>query len=311
MSFHLLVDIGELGVPIGVLLALHRLGCPLQAEPVLSQQPAHGRSRNRMALSGQLLGQMPQRLGRPAQRRHRIPALIQFHQPEEGSSELTALLVGTLAPTAGPARSPHRQRLLTGLQLCHALAHGRGAGSGRLRDRADPPVPEQPGLGRQRQSLLAFVPMRQQHLEPSGELAADLGVDPPTTSSAIPPTNHNLLLYASGTSRTGATSSSCSRWADRDRRWTMPRSRPSTPPSPSGCCGWRPSRPSPPPGAGSPPGSTSTTGNVAIPRSRCAAHSSSSTRIAAAATPPSPAATASRRPRRCQGQALRAAFGRP
>jgi hypothetical protein len=60
VGLHLLVDVGELSVAIGVLGALQRLGRALQAEPVVPQQPAHRRRGDRMVLSGQFLGQVPQ-----------------------------------------------------------------------------------------------------------------------------------------------------------------------------------------------------------------------------------------------------------
>ena len=122
-----------------------------------------------MALPGQLLGQVPQRLGRPPQRRHRIAPLIRLHQPEQGRGQLRVVLVGALASTAGPARPPDRQRVLAGLQLGDAPAHRGRADPARLGDRADPAMPQQPSLGRQRQSLLTLVQMRQQHLEPCGQ----------------------------------------------------------------------------------------------------------------------------------------------
>ena len=154
-----------------------------------------------MALSGQLFGQVPQRLGRPPQRRHRIPALIRLHQPEQGSSQLRVLVVGAPSSTASPTRSPDRQRVPTGLQLGHAPAHRGGADSRRLGDGADPAVPQQPSLRRQGESLLTFVQMRQQHLEPPGELTADLGIDGHTTSSDGTLQKNKLFLYSScGTS---------------------------------------------------------------------------------------------------------------
>jgi hypothetical protein len=47
-------------------------------------------------------------------------------------------------------------------------------------------VPEQPGLGRQRQSLLALIQIRQQHLEPLSKLTTDLRVEAHTASSDHP-----------------------------------------------------------------------------------------------------------------------------
>jgi hypothetical protein len=80
MVLDLVVEVAELGIPIGVLGAFQRLDVGLQAEPFPLQQSAHRRGRDRMALPGELLGQMPQRLGRPPQRRHRIATLVRLHQ---------------------------------------------------------------------------------------------------------------------------------------------------------------------------------------------------------------------------------------
>ena len=69
MVLGLLVDVPELRVPVRVLVPLQRLGVALQAEAILAQQAADRRRRHRMPLPGQLASQMPQRLGRPPQRR--------------------------------------------------------------------------------------------------------------------------------------------------------------------------------------------------------------------------------------------------
>jgi hypothetical protein len=80
MVLDLLVEVAELGISIRMLLPFEGLGVGLQAEPVVPQQFAYRRRRDRMTLPGQLLGQVPQRLGRPPQRRHRITPLIRLHQ---------------------------------------------------------------------------------------------------------------------------------------------------------------------------------------------------------------------------------------
>ena len=85
-----------------------------------------------MALPGQLRGEVPQRLGRPTQRRHRIPTLIGLDQPEQGRCELWIVLVGAFAATAGAAYSPDWQRVLTRLQFHDTAAHRRRADPARL-----------------------------------------------------------------------------------------------------------------------------------------------------------------------------------
>jgi hypothetical protein len=69
----LLADVAELSVAIGMLGALQGLGVALQAETRRVQQVSDGIRRDRMALAGQLRGEIARRPGRPPQRRHRIP----------------------------------------------------------------------------------------------------------------------------------------------------------------------------------------------------------------------------------------------
>jgi hypothetical protein len=61
----LLVEVAELCIPVGVGGALERLDVGLQTEPFPLQQSAHRRGGDRVPPPGQLLGQVPQRLGRP------------------------------------------------------------------------------------------------------------------------------------------------------------------------------------------------------------------------------------------------------
>ena len=60
MCLGLLVDVPELRIPVRMLFPLQGLGVGLQAKPALSQQPAHRRRGDRMPLTGQFLGQIPQ-----------------------------------------------------------------------------------------------------------------------------------------------------------------------------------------------------------------------------------------------------------
>jgi hypothetical protein len=137
----LFVEVAELGIPVGVLGALERLDVGLQAEPFPLQPSAHRRGRDRMPLPGQLLGQVPQRLGRPPQRRHWIATLVRLHQRQQGRDELGVLLGGCLAAPTRPADAAGRQRLLAGFQLNDPLADGRLADAGHLRDRAHATMP--------------------------------------------------------------------------------------------------------------------------------------------------------------------------
>jgi hypothetical protein len=97
----LLVDVAELRVPVGVLLALQRLGAGLQAEALPFQKPPDGRSGDRVSLPGQLLCEVAQGLGGPAQRRHRITPLVRLHQLQQRRNQQRILFLGGLAATPG------------------------------------------------------------------------------------------------------------------------------------------------------------------------------------------------------------------
>lgn len=74
----LLVEIPELGVPVGMLAALERLGIGLQAKALLPQQAGDGVRTDPVPLTGQLGCQRAGRLDRPPQRRHRISAFVRL-----------------------------------------------------------------------------------------------------------------------------------------------------------------------------------------------------------------------------------------
>jgi hypothetical protein len=91
-------------------------------------------------LPGQLLGQVPQRLRRPPQR-GRITLLVRLHQRQQGWDEIGILPGGWLAAPTWPADAAGREGRLAGLQLEHALADGRLADAGDMRDRAHATMP--------------------------------------------------------------------------------------------------------------------------------------------------------------------------
>jgi len=142
MGLHLLVDVAELRVAIGMLLALQRLGGSLQAEAVLPQQPAHRGRGHRVTLSAQFLGQMPQRLCRPAQRGHRVPAFVRLHQRQQRRDQIRVHRGGRLTTPAWTAGSSDWQRIFPGLELGDPAAHGGRTDSCGLRDRPHPAVTE-------------------------------------------------------------------------------------------------------------------------------------------------------------------------
>jgi hypothetical protein len=59
-------------------------------------------------------------------------------------------------------------------------------------------MPEQPGLGRQRQTPLTLVQMREQNIEPSRQLTADLVGYAHTTSTTSSPRSNALFLDGFG-----------------------------------------------------------------------------------------------------------------
>jgi hypothetical protein len=106
------------------------------------------------------------------------------------------LLAGSLTSPACPADPTDRQRILTAFEFHNALTHGCLADPGRIRDGPQPTVTQQPGLGRQRQPLLALVQMRQRHLEPRGKLTTDLARNAHTRSTRPNPEKNSRLTQA-------------------------------------------------------------------------------------------------------------------
>ena len=199
----LLADVPELRIPVRMLFPLQDLGVALQAEPVVPQQPAHRGRRRPVPLPAQLTSQMPQRLGRPPQRRLRVASLIRLHQRQQRRDQVAVQLRGALASPAAAPHLPLGERRLTGLQLEHARADRRLADPRDLGHGPDPAVPQQPGLSSQQQPPLTLVQMRQQHLEPHRQLIADSGRNAHTTTSNHQSGGDTLFLYgfiARGTS---------------------------------------------------------------------------------------------------------------
>src|ERR1022692_3432572 len=111
----LLIEGTELGIPVRALLALQGLSVALQAEALLVQQVRHRVRARAVALPGELGGQRAQRLRRPPQRRHRVPALIWLHQRQQRRPQPRVQVSQALTAPAGltgPA-----QRGSAGVQL--------------------------------------------------------------------------------------------------------------------------------------------------------------------------------------------------
>ena len=192
--FDPLVDIAELGVPVTVLGTFKRLGIGLQAEPGPAQQPSRRRSRHRTPLPGQLGGQVPQRLGRPPQRRLRIPPLIRLNQRQQRRHQPRIQLPRALAAPAPPPGPAIRERILALLQLEDTGPDGGLAHPRHLGDGPDPAMPQQPGLRPQQQPPLPLVQMRRQHLPPQRQLAARIRRDRHTATSNPKPRTTVLFL---------------------------------------------------------------------------------------------------------------------
>jgi hypothetical protein len=157
----LTIDVTELRVPVRVLSSLKRLGSALQAETRLPQQPAHRRGRYPVSLPGQLTGEMPQRLGRPSQRRLRITSLVRLDQGQQRREQPLVPFFSALTASAGPPRPPVRQRTLIVLKLEHPLADRGLADPSQPRNHPHAAVAEQTRLRAEQQPALTLIQMRQ------------------------------------------------------------------------------------------------------------------------------------------------------
>jgi hypothetical protein len=212
--FDLLVEVAELGIAVGMLGTFEGLGIGLQAETLLDEQLAHRRRRDAVTLPGQLFSQVPQRLSRPPQRRHRIPAFVRLDQRQQRRHQTRILRSGALATPAPAAHPLGRQGILAAFEFEHTLAHGRSADPGHLRHRPHSAMTQQPGLGGQHQPLLALVQMRQQHLESGRQLIPHYTRDTHTRSTNAEPEKNTLILYGFDETSTesGSRRESRSRW---------------------------------------------------------------------------------------------------
>lgn len=159
----LLVDIAELRIPVGMLCTFNGLGVALQAEALLAQQDGDRVRRDPVALPGQIFGQLPGRLHRPSQRRHRIPAHVRLDQRQQRGPQPRIQVHRPLATPAHPADPP--QRRLPGLQFSYPARDGALTHPGRTGDKPDPAVSQRPRLRPYDQPTLALVQVREQRLE--------------------------------------------------------------------------------------------------------------------------------------------------
>lgn len=103
----LLVKVVELGVPVRVLSTFDGLGVGLQAEAFLPQQASDRVGGDPVPLARELRRQIPGRLRRPAQRRHRIAPLTGLDQRKQCQPQPGAQLGRLLPPSARIARRPN------------------------------------------------------------------------------------------------------------------------------------------------------------------------------------------------------------
>ena len=191
MAFDLLVEVAELGVPVRALLALDRLGVALQAEALLAQQFGDGVPADPVSGRGQFPRQVAQRLRCPAQRRHRIPALVRLDQRQQRGDQSRVQIGRPLAATTGTPDPA--QRLRAGLQLLHPVRYGALAHPGGPGHHPDPAVTQHPGLSPGGQPPLPFVQVRKQGLELRGQRRLGVLGDSHSTSSC-PDSRTDVLI---------------------------------------------------------------------------------------------------------------------
>jgi hypothetical protein len=119
----LLVDIAELGVPVGVLGALLGLEGALQRVALLGEQPADGVVGDLEALRGKRVGQLAGRLAGPPQRRLRVPTSVRVDQLVQRAEQARVPLDQPLGSAAGTPDAPTRVRRV--VQFSHPGVHGR------------------------------------------------------------------------------------------------------------------------------------------------------------------------------------------
>lgn len=186
----LLVEIPELGIPVGMLTSLERLGVGLQLEALLAQQASDGVGTDPVPLAGQFGRQRAGRLGRPPQRRHRISALVRLDQRQQRRPQSGIEVRDAFAPTARPSHPLHQG--LARLQVGHTPADRCLAHPGRPGHGPNAAMPQAPGLRGRQQPPLPLVQMREQHRELHSKLITSLVRNAHTTSTRPHPRKQHL-----------------------------------------------------------------------------------------------------------------------
>jgi hypothetical protein len=157
-SLDLAVAVPKLRVAVRVAGALGGPRGALQREPLGLQQRGHRVRADRVPLPGQLGGQLPGGLHRPAQRGLRVPTLIRLDQRQQGRDQARIALA---QPLAARTHRPHPVGRLTA-QLARTARHRRLRHPRNPRHPAHTPLPHHPGGRSQRQAPLPLIQMGQQ-----------------------------------------------------------------------------------------------------------------------------------------------------
>lgn len=117
---------------------------------------------------------------------------MRLDKRQQRGSQLRIHLGCPLAPATGTVDPA--QRFRPRFQLAHAFAHGGLADPGRLGDRLDPTVAQDPGLGPHQQTALPLVQVREQHRELHRKLTTDLAGYVRTTPTSRTTGINTLIL---------------------------------------------------------------------------------------------------------------------
>src|SRR5512135_3182125 len=153
------VDVAELGIAVGVLLALQGLGPRLQAVAEVMEQLADDAMADGEAPLGQGLGQLARTLAGLPQRGHRVAAGLGSDQSLQGTEDRRRLLADLLATTPGAPDTTCGVRWTIEF-LQRILDRGVGE-SGGPADTPDAAVAQGAGLGGGEEPSLPLVEARQ------------------------------------------------------------------------------------------------------------------------------------------------------
>src|SRR6266540_871867 len=167
VCLHQTVDVAELLVPLRVLRALLCLHVRLQRVAQLTETAAHRHRIDPVATSGQLFGDRPRGLARPAKQAHRVTRRGFLHDPDDQVLHLRVGLLDPLATSPFVANPPHRgyQRPAT-TQFSDRFRNGRPGHSRDLRHVARATAPEIKGFVGHEPPCLCLVQGRK-NLEPA------------------------------------------------------------------------------------------------------------------------------------------------